>query len=188
MGEVKKPVVYAFIDAQNLKMGVENNIYSEKNKTKILYEGWPLDYKKFRLYLTNKYGVSKAYLFIGEIPGRWWLYKKLRDRGFEVVLKPTIPYDDGTGDSSRSKTKGNVDADLVLYAGALTYKQYNQAVIVSGDGDFRLLFEYLDAENKLLKILAPNFRYSSLLNKFESKIDVIGTKKDELGREDNTKK
>ena len=49
----KKPVTYAFIDSQNLNLGIQSL-------------GWKLDFKKFRLYLKNKYSVEKAYLFIGQ--------------------------------------------------------------------------------------------------------------------------
>ena len=59
--------VYAFIDAQNLKMGVKNNIYQDKARTILKYEGWSLNYRKFYQYLTDKYGVSKAYIFMGKI-------------------------------------------------------------------------------------------------------------------------
>ena len=44
--------VYAFIDSQNLNLGVRS-------------EGWTIDYSKFRLYLRNKYNVDKAFIFIG---------------------------------------------------------------------------------------------------------------------------
>lgn len=172
----KEETVYAFIDAQNLKMGVKNNIYQDKAETTLLYQGWNLNYKKFRQYLTDKYGVSKAYLFMGEIVGYEWLYRRMENVGFKVVLKKTVPYSDG----GNNKTKGNVDAELVLYAARLTYGRYDKAVIVSGDGDFLCLLEYLEAENKLLKILAPNFRYSNLLNKFGSRVDIVGTKRAEL--------
>lgn len=168
--------VYAFIDGQNLKMGVENNIYTDMTSTEILYQGWRLDYRKFRQYLHDKYGVSRAYLFMGEIPGNEWLYERLEKKGFKVILKPTIPFANG----GKSSTKGNVDAELVLYASARLYDHYDEAIIVSGDGDFHCLIEYLDAEGKLAKILAPNFRYSGLLNKYVSKVAVVGDLKSEL--------
>jgi len=63
------------------------------------------------------------------------------------------------------KIKGNVDAELVLHA-MIEYKSYDKAVIVSGDGDFYCLLEYLAQQNKLLKVIVPNSRYSSLLRKF----------------------
>ncbi|MBI3421291.1 MAG: NYN domain-containing protein [Candidatus Sungbacteria bacterium] len=39
---------FAFIDSQNLYKG-------------IVAQGWRLDYRKFRIYLREKYGVAKAY-------------------------------------------------------------------------------------------------------------------------------
>ena len=71
--------VYAFIDSQNLNLGVRS-------------QGWKLDFKKFRLYLKNKYRVEKAYLFIGMIPGNEQLYTNLADSGYQLVFKPTISY------------------------------------------------------------------------------------------------
>ena len=41
---------YAFIDSQNLNLGIQ-------------LLGWKLDYKKFRIYLKEKYNVTKAYIF-----------------------------------------------------------------------------------------------------------------------------
>ena len=172
MAETK--TVYAFIDAQNLHLGVKNDI---KNATGVVtYEGWQLDYRKFRLYLKNKYGVTKAYFFIGNVPGKESFYRALQEMGYIVVLKPTMPF----RENGVSSMKGNVDSELVLYAGALTFSQYDQAVIVSGDGDFLCLVEYLEAEGKLLKVLAPNHKYSSLLNKYASYILVVGDMRSKL--------
>lgn len=47
----KKEIIYAFIDSQNLNLGVRS-------------QGWELDWRKFRQYLRNKYNVTKAYLKI----------------------------------------------------------------------------------------------------------------------------
>jgi uncharacterized LabA/DUF88 family protein len=61
--------------------------------------------------------------------------------------------------------RGNVDAELVLHT-ILEYPHYDKAIIVSGDGDFHCLVEYLASKHKLLHIFTPNKRYSSLLRKF----------------------
>jgi hypothetical protein len=45
MNKDTKPIVYAFIDSQNLNLGTQS-------------AGWKLDFRKFRLYLKNKYGVQ----------------------------------------------------------------------------------------------------------------------------------
>ncbi len=50
----KKENNYAFIDSQNLNLS-------------ILSLGWKLDFARFRVYLNEKYGVEKAFLFIGYI-------------------------------------------------------------------------------------------------------------------------
>lgn len=47
--------------------------------------------------------------------------------------------------------KGNVNAELVLYASAIEYNHYDKAVIISSDGDFACLAGYLEKNNKLLK-------------------------------------
>ena len=76
-------------------------------------------------------------------------------------------------DGKKIKIKGNVDADLVLHA-MIQFSNYEKAVIVSGDGDFYCLIEYLVSRNKLLKIIVPNKKYSSLLRKFAPFIVNIG--------------
>lgn len=136
---------YAFIDSQNLNLGVQA-------------AGWQLDYAKFRHYLHEKYGVTHAYLFIGYRRGHQKLYTSLKRKGYRLVFKPTIVQPDGT-------IKGNVDAELVLHA-MLTYDRYDQAVIVSGDGDFYCLANYLAKQGKLLRIMTPNERFSTLLRRF----------------------
>ena len=148
-----QPMVYAFIDSQNLNLGIKSL-------------GWTLDYRKFRLYLKNKYNVQKAYLFIGQVEGNESLYEMLEDSGYEVIFKPTTEYEvDG-----EKTVKGNVDAELVLYAAAKVYKQYNKAIIVSSDGDFLCLVQYLSQRQKLLNIMVPNAKYSQLLGEFQSSI------------------
>jgi|GEM_PF-161891 len=142
-------VTYAFIDSQNLNLGVRSL-------------GWSIDYRKLRLYLKNKYNVREAYMFLGAIEGNQALYTALQEAGFILVFKPTIRYiEDG-----KETVKGNVDAELVLYAAAKVYDQYDRAIIVSGDGDFSCLVEYLIEKDKLAHIITPNKHYSRLLKKF----------------------
>ena len=147
----KSPSNYAFIDSQNLNLGIRS-------------QGWVLDWRKFRQYLRNKYGVNKAYLFIGFVPNNQILYTELQKAGYICIFKPTLEIREG----NKVKIKGNVDAELVLHT-MIEYPNYDKAVIVSGDGDFYYLIEYLDKKGKLLKILAPTNHYSSLLRGFDAK-------------------
>ena len=154
----QKKMVYAFIDSQNLNLGTSKDIF---RRDKRVYFGWKLDFKKFRQYLTDKLKVNKAFLFFGYIKQNERMYKAMRSYGFSLIFKPTVK--DGAG-----KPKGNVDAELVLHAAAIEYDNYDRAVIVSGDGDFRCLHEYLLKKKKLLKIIIPNAKSeSSLLKPFQ---------------------
>ena len=154
----KRQIVYAFIYSQNLNLGTSKDIYRHK---KLIYKGWKLDFKKFRRYLSDKFRVSKAYLFIGFIPENRSLYRKLKSYEYELIFKPTVQDDEG-------KAKGNVDAELVLHSAAIEFLNYDKAVIISGDGDFRCLYEFLVKRNKLLRIIIPNEKSeSSLLKPFQ---------------------
>jgi uncharacterized LabA/DUF88 family protein len=171
------PKVYAFIDSQNLNLGTKKNIYKGK---KLIYQGWELDFKKFRVYLADKFGVAKALLFIGYVESNAKLYDYLHRCGYVLVFKPTTK--DRVG-----KPKGNIDAELVLSAAKLEYDQYDKAVIVSGDGDFYCLHDFLEKQGKLLRIIIPNpksessllkrfHRYKTFLNFEQEKLRVKGIK------------
>ena len=171
----KKPITYAFIDSQNLNIGVASDV---QYKGKRIYRGWKLDFKKFRRYLTDKHRVDEAYLFIGNLPGQESLYAYLQKCGYIIILKPTTTYTDEGG---IVRVKGNVDTDVVLYAAAKEYDNYDKAVIVTGDGDFLSLCEYLEENGKLRSIVIPNkLRFSLLLNKFSGKFDFVSPNKKKL--------
>ncbi len=134
---------YAFIDSQNLNLSIQSL-------------GWKLNFKRFRVYLNEKYSVKKAFLFIGFVEGNNDLYSSLQEAGFILIFKPTLKYKDGT-------TKGNCDAELVLQT-MVEFQNYDKAVIVTGDGDFYCLVKYLIEKEKLSALMAPNrFKYSALL-------------------------
>jgi len=157
-----KETIYAFIDSNNLNLG-------------ILSQDWKLDFARFRIYLKDKYHVEKAFLFIGYVPGNQQLYTFLQKVGYIVVFKPILEI----SKEKKTKIKGNVDAELVLHT-MIEYKNYDKAIIVSGDGDFYCLIEYLANNNKLAKIIVPNKKYSSLLRKFAMFIVNISFLKDKL--------
>lgn len=161
----KKRVTYAFIDSQNLNLGVQKN-------------GWKMDWRKFRNFLQTKYNVSKAYMFIGHVPEFEDLYLQMHDIGYLVVLKPTqdltkpradTPVSGKPDGEDKKPIKGNIDAELVLWA-MKELNNYERAIIVSGDGDFYCLAEFLEEQRKLGFIMAPNRQYSQLLNRFEKYI------------------
>jgi uncharacterized LabA/DUF88 family protein len=168
------PRVYAFIDSQNLNVSVQKF-------------GWKMNWKKFRQFLTDKYGVTMAYMFIGYVPEHEDIYEKMHEAGYAVVLKPTFdmsrPRPEDNGTKNDKPVKGNVDADLVLWA-MKEMDNYDKAVIVSGDGDFFALIEYLVQQDRLLKILTPTGQYSSLFHQFENQLERLDSYKRELAYHD----
>jgi uncharacterized LabA/DUF88 family protein len=162
---------YAFIDSQNLNLSIRNDLY--KNGQKI-YEGWSLDFQKFHTYLKNSHRVSQAYLFIGFDPTNQTLYKYLQQIGYILIFKPIL--------LQKGIKKGNCDAELVLHA-MIELPNYDSAVIVTGDGDFYCLVEYLDKQNKLENILIPNkLSFSSFYRKHIDKIKYISILKSKLSK------
>lgn len=136
---------YAFIDSQNLNLAIREL-------------GWKLDFGRFRAYLKDKYAITKAFLFIGYVAGNEALYTSLQSMGYVCIFKPTLELSDG-------RVKGNVDAELVLHT-MIELKNFDQAVLVSGDGDFYCLVEYLLNIGKLKKMVIPNQKqYSGLLKR-----------------------
>jgi uncharacterized LabA/DUF88 family protein len=151
---------YAFIDSQNLNLAIRS-------------QGWVLDFKKFRKYLKEKYQVSKAFLFIGFLPQNQALYTGLQKDGYIIIFKPTLELPDG-------KVKGNVDSELVLHA-MIEYKNFARALVITGDGDFFCLVDYLAKNQKLLKLMIPDRkRYSSLFRKLMKSIVFMNNLREKL--------
>jgi uncharacterized LabA/DUF88 family protein len=138
---------YVFIDGQNLNMSVKE-------------EGWKMNWKNLFKYLTEKYKAKKIYYFIGYLPGNEKLYSFLSDIGYTLIFKKIF--------IANEKIKGNVDGELILKA-ATTTDQYDKAIIVSNDGDFVCLVDYLEEMEKFLCILTPNIKKCSILLKQSAK-------------------
>ena len=156
-----KPV-YAFIDSQNVNLSIRS-------------QGWKLDFARFRKYLADKYKVQRAFLFMGMISGYENLYKYLTDSGYEIIFKPTVRERSG-------EVKGNVDAELVLHCAKIQYDNYDKAIIISGDGDFYCLIEYLEQEDKLRSLIVPNrYKYSVLFKEFRDKIYYMNYLESKVG-------
>jgi len=101
---------------------------------------WEFDYGRFRVWLKEKYGVGKAYLFLGLIPKYKDLYTKLQECGYTLIFKEVI-YD------TNGKAKGNCDADIVVHAMQNAYEnKFAKAILISSDGDYAPLVKFLKRE------------------------------------------
>ena len=137
---------FAYIDGTNLHKGIEEL-------------GWQLDYKRFRIWLAEKFGVAKAYIFLGFIKENNNLYRDLRNWDYNIIFKTALP-------NQKGGIKGNCDAEMVLQTVSDMYeKNYEKALIVTGDGDFACLANFLNERNKLKAVLSPNHKKASILLK-----------------------
>jgi len=151
----------AYIDGANLDKALKKQLK------------WSLDYKRFRIWLSEKYSVKKAYIFIGLMPKYKNLYTYLQECGFTLIFKEVLY--DGNG-----KAKGNCDADLVLQSVKDTYENnFDKAVIVASDGDYACLVKFLAEREKILVIISPAVckRCSILLKRINTKIVYLQDKK-----------
>lgn len=141
----------AYIDGQNLHMGT----------TKLKPSAWQVDMKKFRKYLLNKYLADTCYYFLGFVKEDCQdLYTEIQKAGFVLQFREHTS-------AMLGKKKGNVDSDIIFHIMKGLYKReiLGKIILVSGDGDYKALVDFLIQENKFEKILFPNRKYRSSLYK-----------------------
>lgn len=139
---------FAFIDGQNLYLGLKE-------------KGWDFDHEKFRIYLKDKYNVTEAYYFLGFVSdGEQELYDSLQKAGFILSFREH-------SSALKGEKKGNVDSDIIFSIMKKIIKgdDFDQIVLVSGDGDYKKLVDFLIKRDELCKILFPNQEYASSLYK-----------------------
>lgn len=153
------PANYAFIDSQNF--------YKSLQALEVEVEALEveLDLSEFRVYLTEKHAVKVAYYFIGYVPKCRSIYDQLGRQGYELIFKEVATHED--------EIKGNVDVNLTLQA-MVDYENYAKAVIITSDGDYACLVEYLHDKGKLECLIAcSRGGCSYLLRKLHYKIRIF---------------
>lgn len=120
-----------------------NNLY--RSAKELSYE---IDYKKFRGWLRQKYQATNVYLFIGLVPSRTTFYEYLQECGYILIFKQTV--------SVGGTIKGNCDAELVLKTTSDFYtKAFTTCILITGDGDFGCLVEFLQNNKAINLVIAP---------------------------------
>jgi uncharacterized LabA/DUF88 family protein len=186
---------YAFIDASNLFYGGEKSLgwkidYQKllgylKDKygiSRALYFGGA-EIHKFRFdYMKNetvpiaeleKYliGLIKErgswlseseLILLGRHLQRIRFYLKLDKFGYELHLKPVKLYDQ---DDGTAKKKANCDVDMAFWL-MKEADYFNEAVILSGDGDFLPVLKYLKNQGKNITILSRGPRTAREIRQF----------------------
>lgn len=141
----------AFIDGQNLHLGTRSTDG----------DSWVVDNKKLRRYLKDKYNIEEAYYFLGFVSEEEQdLYDSLQRAGFILSFREHSSV-------LKGKKKGNVDCDIVfaVMKRLVDGEDFNKVFIVSGDGDYKKLVDYLVKKKVFGKILFPNTKFASSLYK-----------------------
>jgi len=158
----------AFIDGQNLHFGtIKCNDCSEKYNIPIKEiklsdckcgKAWKVNLEKFRIYLKENYDVERAYYFLGYLEEENDdIYKDIQEAGFIVSFREHHKL-------SKSAKKGNVDTEIVFEVmKSVIDNDFDKVVLISGDGDYKKLVQYLIDKNKFAKILFPNKKFASSL-------------------------
>lgn len=168
----------AYIDGQNLYLAT----------TKHPMLPWRIDLTRFRVYLREKYHVQDAYYWLGYVDNDHdELYDEIQKAGFILKFREHNP-------TMKSTKKGNVDTDIVFEIMLRMFRKepFDGVVLVSGDGDYKRLVEFLVGEDKLTKLLFPNRQRASSLYRTVnnrhyddlSRLDIrekIGKRKKERG-------
>jgi len=137
--ENKLPPNVALIDGQNLHVG-----------TKV--SSWVIDHIKLRTYLREKYKIEEAYYFLGFFSsGEQDLYDRLQKAGFILNLREHPA-------NLLGNKKGNVDCDIVFHImkKMVDCEPFEKAFIISGDGDYKKLVDFLVKKGRFGKMLFPN--------------------------------
>jgi uncharacterized LabA/DUF88 family protein len=128
-----------------------NNLYRSAKEL-----GFKIDYKEFRGWLRQKHSPSFVYLFIGLVPSREKFYEYLQKCGYVLIFKQTV--------SVGERIKGNCDAELVLKTIIDFYeKSFTSSVLITGDGDFGCLVEFLRETESVDCIISPDRNKCSFL-------------------------
>lgn len=138
------PLTYAFIDAANIIYGTRD-------------EGWRVDFKKLFKYLKERYECKKIYYFAGKDNKnlkQLKFYKKLKDFGYELVLKQVKLYKQENGHIVR---KANCDVDLTFYA-MRDKDLFDRVIFLTGDGDFEILLKHFISQKKEVVVIANGKR------------------------------
>ena len=107
----------AFIDGQNLYMATSKR---EVNP-------WHINLARFRIYLEQKYHVTKAYYFLGFVQDtNQDLYEEIQKAGFVLLFREHNPAMLGT-------KKGNVDSDIIFNVMKKLYKKLGAGLFATLD-------------------------------------------------------
>lgn len=168
---LKKKNIAIFIDAANI-------FYSTQTL------GWKLDYRKFLDYWKKQGKITGAYFYTAVISNRTKqlnFYKALELIGYEVITKELKIIRD-----KKNKIivhKGNFDVKLAIDI-ILKAREFDTAILASGDSDFEHVIEYLQTIKKKVIVVSARGHVSRELVKRSNQYLPLEKIKSEVKKED----
>ena len=132
----KKLITFAFIDASNIIYGAADH-------------GWKMDFVKLHSYLRIRFKVDRIYYYAGldkDNLKQIQFYEKLQEFGYTLRLVPVKVFKDG-------KKKADIDSRMTFEM-MKYFAKYDNAVVLSGDGNYYWVLEYLLLNKKSVKLIA----------------------------------
>ena len=128
--ESSKPITYAFVDAAN-----------------VIYRGngpndWKIDLRKLLGYLKERFGASAVFYYGGidrKNDAQCGINRKMAKWGYLLRLNPVKYFQNEQGKLYR---KADVDSRMTFEI-MQKLPQYDRAIVLTGDGDFYWVLEYL---------------------------------------------
>lgn len=144
--------ISVFIDGENFLYGIKS--------IKEHYTDFNFDFKKYITFITKKKKLIDIYYFIAPLKQNITpvLYKKqqkllsrLRKEGIIVILCKRTKRDNGDGTQCHRIKEDDIRLALQMQKDAYDNK-FDVALLVSGDGDFVPLPEYLNEKGKKMEV------------------------------------
>ena len=141
----KQSKTYVFIDASNIIYGCGE-------------AGWKMDYAKLSSYLRERFGASKLFFFGGldnDNKKQLKFYELLQDFGYKLRLVPVKKFRDG---NKKADADSRMTFELMKH-----FQDYDKVVVLTGDGDYFWVLEYLIKHGKELQLMSFGRRTASEL-------------------------
>lgn len=172
---------YVFIDVSNLIYGARRT------------GDWKVNYRKLHHYLTKRFLAKKIFFYAGVESLEDNSYLKLEKLGYILRLKRIKKYNKKPivknikcpkcnayfvkKINRQPEIKANCDVDLTFDAMRFI-SEYNQMILISGDGDFYPLVFFLKKKKRKVKIIGESTSTAIILKKLMGGdfIDLISIK------------
>lgn len=137
----EKERISIFIDAANI-------FYSQKTL------GWRVDYEKFLSYWRKNGKITGSYFYTAVISTnkkQLQFFKALKKIGYTVITREVKVIHDKK--NKKMVQKGNFDVKLAIDI-VLKAKEFDIAILASGDSDFEPVVEYLRSVKKKVIVVS----------------------------------